>query len=884
VDLHGLNWPALSALLDRALELEPQARDAWLQRLHAERPEAGAALDELLREHRLLVARGFLTDAPHHGFKNLEGQVLGSYTLMRRIGHGGMGSVWLAQRSDGRFEGSVAIKLLGLAVRGRNAEERFKREGSVLAQLAHPNIARLLDAGVSHAGQPYLVLEYVDGTPIDRYCNDAALDVKDRIRLFLDVLDAVSEAHRKLIVHRDLKPSNVYVNRDGAVKLLDFGIARLLSERDSAGGARTHRNVDMLTPEYAAPEQLEAGDVTTATDVYSLGVVLFELLAGQRPFDSAAGRQREAAARGEPPRLSCRLVDARGAWRRALAGDLDSILAKALHGDPGERYGTVAAFGDDLRRYLMHEPVKARPGTLPYRAGRFVRRNRAAVASGLAVAGVLVAAAAVSTMQTIEARRQGDEARFQLRRAQASSDFVTALLSQSGPGGRGLTPSELLDRGVEAIKTRYGDDPAFAIHMLVVLSGRYMDIGRHDREYEVLREAERVARSIGDPHVLLDVHCNTIETEVFAGMAEAAAARLREARQLMASLDAVKPLTAVNCLRQEAAAAGADGRPADAVVFLERAKARLEKEGLVHGNIYSSLFSWLAGFSRAAGRPLDAHRYHEQDVALMERSGRRHTVGGILTQVAHAGSLLDLGEVRSAADRLAALVLTDGAAELNPVAALRYGDALSQLAHHDEALTWIDRGLEALRAREDARLAYGEVLRAQALVRAGRHDAAEPELETLIVRLVSGSPTAVQARARLAMAEVLLQRIDLVGAAGYLDQVFALLSDPTAAASPEAVRALLLKSRIAAARGDVDGSVAAARAAVRILQSNVRDERRSASAGMARSVLAHAETLRGDADAARSSLELAVEAFSNSLGTDHPDTRDAAALLTMLRS
>src|SRR5262245_24474931 len=284
-------WQILSPHLDEALGMTDERRSVWLSSLRVESPGLASQLEELLQEHRILCKKGFLEEGvvALPGRPGLAGKTLGAYTLVSQIGQGGMGSVWLAERNDGRFERRVAIKFLNIALMGKGGEERFRREGSILARLSHPHIADLIDAGVSRTGQPYLVLEHIDGEHIDHYCDQHRLDTRSRIRLFLDVLGAVAQAHANLIVHRDLKPSNVLVRKDGQAKLLDFGIAKLLEDEEPA---LTLGNARAMTPEYAAPEQLSGGAITTATDVYALGVLLYVLLTGQHP----AGQGRHAAA------------------------------------------------------------------------------------------------------------------------------------------------------------------------------------------------------------------------------------------------------------------------------------------------------------------------------------------------------------------------------------------------------------------------------------------------------------------------------------------------------------------------------------------------------------------------------------------------------------
>nr|HET7860541.1 serine/threonine-protein kinase [Caldimonas sp.] len=431
------DWKRVSPLLDELLDLDAAGRAARLAVLRASDPKLAAAVEELLAQEDALDAERFLEGSALAGEEpSLAGRTLGAYTIERALGAGGMGSVWLARRSDGRYRASVALKLLNLALLGRGGAARFAREGEALARLAHPHIARLLDAGVAGGAQPYLVLEHVDGVPIDRWCDERRLDVRARIRLVLDVLDAVAHAHANLVLHRDLKPGNILVTADGQVKLLDFGIAKLLGGEDPAEAPTelTQAGGRAFTPDYAAPEQIQGGAVTTATDVYALGVLLYVLLAGVHPTARAGAAPVErlrSVVETDPRPLSEAVPendsgDAAAAARgesslrlgRALRGDLENICAKALKKDPAERYPTAAAFADDLRRYLADEPVAARPDSLAYRSAKFIRRNRFAVGAALVVFATLVAGVIGTTWQAVEARRQRAEALAQRDRAQ----------------------------------------------------------------------------------------------------------------------------------------------------------------------------------------------------------------------------------------------------------------------------------------------------------------------------------------------------------------------------------------------------------------------------------------------------------------------------------
>jgi serine/threonine protein kinase len=453
-------WREIGSHLDRALSLTGEQRAAWLERLRASDAELGTLLEKLLVEHSALGRERFLEDTPPHppGDPLSQGEKIGSYALIAPIGQGGMSSVWLAERSDGRFERRVAVKFLHFAVAAGGGIERFKREGSILGRLAHPHIAELIDAGLTPGGQPYLVLEHVEGAPIDQYCDGSALNIEARINLLLDVLGAVAQAHANLIVHRDIKPSNVLVRNDGQVKLLDFGIAKLLEE-DAAGMAHlTREGGGPMTPRFAAPEQLTGGAITTATDVYALGVLLYELLTGQHPAGPdplPAANLLKSIVDHEPPRASdaARTADAataerRGATaeklRRQLRGDLDTILAKALKKNPAERYGSVTALADDLRRYLRHEPIGARPETFAYRTAKFIRRNRATVT--LSTTALILAIASLSAgLYAANRQRKIAEGRF-LQVRQLANKFIALDESIRGlPGSTNVRKQMVSD-------------------------------------------------------------------------------------------------------------------------------------------------------------------------------------------------------------------------------------------------------------------------------------------------------------------------------------------------------------------------------------------------------------------------------------------------------
>jgi serine/threonine protein kinase/Tfp pilus assembly protein PilF len=514
-------WRVVSPYLDRVLDMDPRERDTWLASLGAENPTLAADLHTLIRERSAVSRDGFLEGTVDSRSPSLEGHTIGAYRLVSPLGQGGMGSVWLAERSDGRFEGRAAVKLLNSARLGRGGEERFSREGSILARLTHANIAHLIDAGVSSTAQPYIVLEYVDGEPIDRYCDRQRLGIEARIRLFLDVLDAVAHAHANLIVHRDLKPSNVFVRSDGCVKLLDFGIAKLL-EDDAAAAPLTVEGSRVLTPEYAAPEQMTGGQITTATDVYALGVLLYVLLGGQHPAGTTSRAPADllkAIVETPPRRLSEIVTTTRASGpdtptsnaanrattperlRHVLHGDLDNISSKALKKNPHERYPSVVALADDLRRYLDKQPISARPDTLAYRTAKFAQRHTRAV---IAAAAVVVLLASLVGFYTARLTAERDRARLEAEKAAKVSELLTGLLTGSDPwatpeAGREPTVRGLLDAGAARVQKELAGQPELQAEMMTVIGRVYQRLGVPEKAQALLEAALATGRSVIGP-------------------------------------------------------------------------------------------------------------------------------------------------------------------------------------------------------------------------------------------------------------------------------------------------------------------------------------------------------------------------------------------------
>jgi tetratricopeptide (TPR) repeat protein len=681
-------WAHLSELLDRALDLSAGERVAWLAELEQRDPLIAAELIALLAG---MNERGFdqflAGDVPKPAaVQAMIGRRVGPYAIDAEIGSGGMGSVWRATRADGQFEGYVAIKFVHTAWLGSAGEQRFRREVRLLARLNHPHIARLIDAGMLDDGQPWLVLEYVPGVPIDRYCDTHALDPHARVRLFLGVLDAAAHAHSHLIVHRDIKPSNVLTTDDGKAKLLDFGIAKPLASDGAAGFTRS--GAAALTPDYAAPEQLAGETVTTATDIYALGLLLYRLLAGTLP---AVRNTRDA----ELPRASSVAPDA--AVRRALDGDLDNILAKATRHSASERYATVDAFADDLKRFLNDEPVLARPDTVRYRATKFVRRHRGGVLTAVLAVLALVIATAITATQLHEARQQRDRAQAQLRRAEAFDDLVAIVLSGSNPD-TSLRPSELLDRGEQLVHTEFAGEPGLRAELLFSLATLYSQAGETEKYRKLTEEAHALALRAGDRQTVTRTGCSLASIDVRTG--RIASARERVAGYLDSLPDGADyDRVRAHCLLAATVIADILSDGTAAVDYAERAVAIQQRSGsATDWNRLKALMT-LARAQDAAGQLADASATFERAADGFRRLKVDNT--GYATTLFNNWSMVltNLGQPkRAAAFSERVLKYRNGSATPDAYPKIVYAGTLFPLERYAEARTVLESAFADARA------------------------------------------------------------------------------------------------------------------------------------------------------------------------------------------
>ena len=548
-------WCELKELLDELWALAPVDHDAWLDE-HCKDPEIRAQAEALLVAaedaadylERLASDIGVARDeesAP----ADLSGRIVGHYRLLEPLGRGGMGVIYLAERADGAFEQCVAVKLLAMGLAGPEGHRRFLAERQILAGLEHPAIARLLDGGVTEDGTPYFVMERVEGERIDLWCDARHLRVRERIELLCRVCEAVEYAHRRLIVHRDLKPANVLITGAAEPKLLDFGVAKLLTEGDSHL-TRTCGAVP-LTPSWAAPEQLEGGTVTTATDTWALGALAYYLLVGVPPHDiedrthDDIRRQLHVGPTAASIRLAslpeaaqARIAGARGSsageLRRRLSGDLDAILIRALSFEPEHRYGSAGELAAEFERYVQGRPVQARAPSFGYRMGRFARRNRVAVAVTALVAASLLLGTAVALWQAREAATELDHAEEQRLRAEQVTGFLRDLFKASDPvraQGRDITARELLDQGARQLQFAFAGSPELRAEMMVLLGSLYYDLGEYESARPLLEQGLAAAEDIGELDIVVDALHAVARLDLDTAHYEQALAALEDAEK-----------------------------------------------------------------------------------------------------------------------------------------------------------------------------------------------------------------------------------------------------------------------------------------------------------------------------------------------------------------
>jgi eukaryotic-like serine/threonine-protein kinase len=902
----------LAPLLEAALTVTGEKREQWLAALRQAQPDVARRLEALMADEASLDAARFLvrTSAPQlvreavsntAALSAAAGRRMGAYTLERELGEGGMGSVWLARRSDGRFEGVAALKLPHLSRLSTEGARRFAREGNALARLTHPNIARLTDAGVAEDGQPFLVLEYVDGDRIDHWCDARKLSAEQRLELFQQVLAAVAHAHATLLVHRDLKPSNILVTSNGTVKLLDFGIVKLLEAEpgDEAHTELTGVGGGPLTPEYAAPEQVSGGTITTATDVYALGVLLYRLLAGQHPTANnvrGAMEVMQAVVDTAPRRLSTVITREAAQQRsapverlqRLYAGDLEVIVAKALEKEPAQRYASVTAFSEDIARFLRHVPVHARPASAGYRFQKFVRRNRVAVSAALLMVASLGAATAVTARQSVVARQERDEARRQRdravqeeRRATAANGFLQTLM-QAVPTGEPFTPATLLLKARTLIEADYATDPRFAARMLLDLAASYEALDDATAERTLLERARTIASASGDAESEGRALCAlSLWTSRDPDSAAVARPFVEQAVAATRNLSPVPASVQVPCLMARARIVGELGPADSAIVYGEQALAVAIASGDTSSATFASLLSDLTDTYHNNNRIRDAYNAARRWEAALERSGRGSSVPMLRARQRVASDLRDLGEMQSADSALQGVLMLakriDSTSVPSYVTVLA-GEVARQLLGADSAARLFQAAVvNARKSGDDFRTRWALANLANSQADAGQPAAAQRTRDEFEKAggLGPGSVAMIDARiddARGQPAKALTVYLKSLAERDF----------PFGRNAPPYHRIVYRAARAALAAGDGTAADTLAGHAIRLEEQMGHLPARSADIGLSFLVQGRARALLRDTTNARLLAGKARQALQAGFGVAHPATRDVIAFQQQL--
>lgn len=615
-------WHEVEQALDRAMELDLEARDAFVDGLD---DAVAGEVRELLAAARLAgpldgsggdlatLISGALEE--REAGQEVVGTRIGAYRIVEPLGRGGMGRVFVGEQVDGGFERRVAIKLLRWELAGPELRERFSRERRILARLEHPGIARLIDGGVTDDGVPFLVMELVEGCDIGEFAERRMLSVAERLELFCRVCDAIDFAHRHLVIHRDLKPSNIVVTEDGRIKLLDFGVAKLLD--DATEGTLTGGAVAPMTPYFASPEQLLGQPLTTTSDVFSLGVLLYVLLTGETPFVSTgetitASELLRRVTEDQPTAPSASCPPERVS---VLRGDIDAIALTAIRRDPTRRYPSAAALAEDVRRHLSHQPVEARGDSIPYRLGRFMRRHRWPVAATVLVVVALAAGLATTLWQSRRAEAARALAEQQSERAQDISQMVIDLFEVAGPQtspSETITARQLLDAGMLEAREELAAQPAALAEMLVVIGEGYANLGLNEEANKAFEEAIALwnGAAANDPGALADALRRSGHVLLDHGQPERALGQYDAALAALATVRETGEETA-ELFRSRAFALLRLERAAEALQSVEEGIDRLESAGGASDAAWLVARGTRAMIFRATGRNEEAEQEYE---------------------------------------------------------------------------------------------------------------------------------------------------------------------------------------------------------------------------------------------------------------------------------
>jgi tetratricopeptide (TPR) repeat protein len=885
------DWKQMFELLDTALDLPPAERNTWVETLDGSYERLKPALRELLGRHAANNSDAFLRELPQ--FTNIAGlstspsslpepgHQVGCYRLIRELGRGGMGSVWLAERTDGVFKRTVALKLPHVTWIGGLAE-RMARERDILASLEHPNIARLYDAGVDEFGRPFMAMEYVEGQTIDRYCAERKLSIDQILPLILQVARAVAHAHARLVVHRDLKPGNILVTADGSVRLLDFGVAKLL---ENQAGDQTQFAARAFTPDYAAPEQISGAPIGTTTDIYSLGRVSYQLLTGSLPKPTSAL---------DAPLASTRVSDRQ--HKRRLRGDLDAILNRALKQDPAQRYASVDALARDIERHLQGRPIEARPDSSWYRVSKFVARNRVTTLAASAVLVAMVAGASVALWQAREAREQAartaierDIARRAAAREEAVRLYLTRMFRNSVAerSSEPTTAKSMLDRSAERVLEQYRDDPYLAGKVVETLADLYGALEDVAGQVPLLEGYLKQAGPEADPATLAIVRQKLAQAELERGNIPRAADLFKLAEDFWNRDRTRYAVQHLEGLQIKSRLVRAQGDLAGSIAISQQAiQERIALSGLDHSET-AILYNSLAIALMNANRLQEATEALQKALSIHDALGTGDELSALVIR-ANVGALsLRIGRLAEAERELKhgfegqRALAGDSASVAASMG--QYGALKTALGYPEQALPILEqaeRMAVKFTAPASALHLLNRVYLAEAHHAAGDEQrAADLITETLAMARKQFGPDHLYAN------RVQLSKSKLLASAQSPEQTLAELMEVTAklrtqgpAAQPPLALALVTQGDLLLKHQRAADALPLLEEAVRIREQTMWSE--SWELAEARARLGEAQLAVGKPEGKRL-IEQAASTLQQRLGPDHPQTLRARQAIAM---